>query len=314
MPRHNVAQCPSWGILRSIHLCFPTRSLAYQLGLRYPEIAGNLLALEAGAVSALQQPGEALSLLVLGPLKALPKGRRAVVRSNLQASPLRVYSSTLAPSPCVAAPRQATAVSPRLPSSQVLIDALDEGEPPGSKSALANSILRLVTSLCEAGALVIATTRPNPPHIVDALRGRWGSAAFIQRTTADFVVSVPSVGGPLQLTEDWAAAFARHSGSKVFCTLASAILSRFPAAAGQPPPASLCAAYKMAFELESEQLGAAANAPAVARLLQLLVSAREPPSVAALAALGARNALPFLPFWGVLFQASALLAIILACM
>ena len=41
----------------------------------------------------------------------------------------------------------------------------------------------------------------------------------------------------------------------------------------------------------------------MARLLQLLMSAREPPSMAVLEAFGLRAALQHLPGWGVLFQA-----------
>jgi hypothetical protein len=68
----------------------------------------------------------------------------------------------------------------------------------------------------------------------------------------------------------------------------------------RPVPRTLQRAYQAWFDCYWPQEAAAARA--VAELLRLLVTSREPPSLSLLDALGMRAVLPALPGWGVLFQ------------
>jgi hypothetical protein len=83
--------------------------------------------------------------------------------------------------------------------------------------------------------------------------------------------------------------------NKLFWAVAAALHERH-----QPSkaPATLAEAYEMFFALSPAPAEAA---EAVAALLQLIATAREPPCIAALEALGVRASLPQLPGWGVLF-------------
>ena len=226
------------------------KSLCYQLALRFPAFAAAVLELDAAAVAQLQQPEQALEMLVLKPLAAQPAGQRAVV----------------------------------------LFDALDEADPQGGATALSNPVVRIVTALHAAGALVVATTRPDPPHIVRALQGRWGGA-FLPSSPGEMLKA--SAAADDTLRADWKGALDRNAGSKIFCTAAAKLLELAPNAS---PPESLAAAYQAIFAHSADKLAE------VAPLLQLLMAAREPPSVAALEQLGVRKDLRALPGVGVLFQ------------
>lgn len=257
------------------------KSLCYQLALRHRAFADAVLRLDPSSVASLQRADEALAALVAEPLRALPAG---------------------------------------IPPPVVLFDALDEADPLGARTALSNPLVRLVTALHAAGALVVATTRPVPEHVPRALEGRWGAAAFLRRGVVDFlsVASPPSPApeaaaapqrrsakGQEVMPEAWRAAIAANSGSKVFCTVATALheSSRTAAGGGPPaaPPQTLAQGYLAFFERNWPAEGSPAEAE-LRRLLQILMAAREPPSVAALEALGARRALSLLPGWGTLFQ------------
>jgi len=204
------------------------KSLAYQLARRFPEVAKELLALDASAVAGLQRPDEALEMLVLQLLKALPAGTRPVF----------------------------------------LFDALDEADPPGANTALANRAVRCITALHAAGALVVVTTRPKPPHIVAALKGRWGDA-FSESTPSQYLRAGTAAAG--DVSEAWRARLTEKASSKIFCMAAGALLAADKAAA---PPASLAAAYEAIF---SRSTGVLDNMK-VKALLQLLMAACEPPS------------------------------------
>lgn len=90
------------------------------------------------------------------------------------------------------------------------------------------------------------------------------------------------------------------SPPKVFRTVAGALRASHPSA---PAPSTLSEALRSLFEIS---VPAPDAAPGVLRLLQLLLAAREPPSVAALELLGVRRNLPHLPGWGVIFQVRGL--------
>ena len=175
-----------------------------------------------------------------------------------------------------------------------LFDALDEAEPAGCITALSNPLIGIVTALHTAGCLVVTTTRPKPSHIVDALRRRWSDASFSNTTPGSFLQPAKVADGVL--SKDWRDLYAKISGRKVFCTVAAALLKQNPVAAA---PDSLAAAYAAIFEHGwPKDAGQGAE---VKRLLEILMAAREPPSVAALEQLGVRGALSLLPGWTVLF-------------
>lgn len=244
------------------------KSLAYQLSLRFRAVADAVLALDAKQVARLERPEEALRLLVVEPLQALRKqgGRRAVI----------------------------------------LFDALDEADPPGANSSLSNPVVRLLASLREAQPVLVATTRPVPEHIVETLRGRWKDD-FHLKAPGDFLAAAqrqeeqrPAAGGGAAAADDeWARALATNSKSKVFCVVAAALRDRYPEST---PPKDVWAAFETAFRL-GWPAGEAAGLD-LEKTLQLLLAAREPPSVAALESMGVRSVLSSLPLWGVLFQAS----------
>ena len=95
---------------------------------------------------------------------------------------------------------------------------------------------------------------------------------------------------------------------QVYCTAATALFLLRPEA---PAPATLADVYCAFFDHASAGWGGdggeggrgGAGPEETRLLLQLLMAARQPPSVAALELLGVRQTLPCLPGWGVLFQA-----------
>ena len=178
----------------------------------------------------------------------------------------------------------------------LLFDALDEAELPGTTTALLNEGVRLVSGLHGAGVQIVVTTRPTTQHIVEALQGRWGSA-YQGRQPEDYLRN-NVLRGAVGMPDTWHEALKAHASSKVYCTVAAELWRRhLPPAPLPPPPASIAAAYEVFFT-QAGPLGRGCT-----RLLQLLMAAREPPSVAQLEALEVRAFLPYLPGWGILFQA-----------
>lgn len=247
-----------------------SRSLACQLARRFPQFAAALLALPAARVRAVQRADEAVELLVAAPLRALPpEQRKGVV---------------------------------------ILFDALDEAQPHGGGGGggtLQNEVLRIVAAVQQAGAAVVCTTRPEP-NILAALRGRLPPGAFLLRSPADYLITAEAAatttsGQSKPLPEKLRAALAAHAGNKVFCVVAQALFEAHGDKDGFCAPSSLPDAYEATFELGWPPKDSA-NEKAVRRLLEVLLAAREPPSVAALELLGVRQALPLLPGFGTLFQ------------
>lgn len=201
--------------------------------------------------------------------------------------------------------------------------AAAQAEPSNTASALSNAALRLLSSLAFALSggprlCVVVTTRPDPPHILAALSGHWGRRL---RTFQPRELRVDASAAP-----GAAAAAARHPSlallenedparrsflsveealeanaeSKVFCAVLRALITtngRLGSAAGVVPR-TLSDAYA-AFFAASEAAMTRERRPQemeVKALLEVLVAAREPPSLVLLAALGARR--PFLPARG----------------
>lgn len=288
------------------------RSLAYQLSRRFPAtFAPAVLALPPARVRALQRADDAVEMLVCAPLRALPaedRARAVILIDALDEAQPGASSST---------------------------------STGGGGGALANEVIRIVSALQQAGAAVVVTTRPEP-HVLGALRGRLSAGAFLLRTPADYLLSSEATdalngalpeqqqkesatGGaegekqatkqagavPISMPQELRAALKEKAGHKVFCVVARALFDAHccataaAAAAAAPAapfrvPGSLGEAYASLFELGWPK--EAADTVSVTKLLQVLLAAREPPTVAALELLGVRAALPLLPGYGTLFQ------------
>ena len=147
----------------------------------------------------------------------------------------------------------------------LLFDALDEA---GGNDTSISKVLSLVLDLGRIAGValsVIVTTRPET-GILAALRSRWRSNAH-----------------------DFAPDSLRHGDQH--SRLLALLRSQAPGVAF----ASVDAAYAAFFD-------AATVHADVTRLLSILMAAQQPPSLALLEALGARNACKALPGWGLLFQ------------
>ena len=151
----------------------------------------------------------------------------------------------------------------------LLVDALDEANE-GSRSAV-SKVLDLVLDLGrlqpDAAALSIIVTMRPEDGIIAPLRSCY-------RSFKDFAPSALRADGNAQ--------------SKLLRLLRSCMPS---AAAG-----SVDEAYAAFFT------GATGDAAPVARLLSVLMAARQPPSMAQLESLGVRSACASLPGWGLLFE------------
>lgn len=310
------------------------KTLAYQLGLQIPEMAEALLSLDPTRVARVQREAEALDALLVSPLTAALGGggrqgrtQRAVVLVDALDESEPSGAAAAAGSAPEAGGEETTEEDYRGPSS--------------TGSALWNPILRAVTALAAVpGLLVVVMTRPDPPHIRRALAGRWGEQAasaaaeicagggFAAAPLSDFhqaaAAASPQQQQQGQLPPGWSAAVAvnqpspaaerdspyRTAGSENSRLLRAvcaelALRHEGPIASrALPPPATLSEAYALAFDLGWPAPGAARER--ATRLVQLLVAAREPPSVAALERLGVREALEDLPLFGFLFQVPVL--------
>lgn len=188
-----------------------------------------------------------------------------------------------------------------------------------------------------AGRLsVIVTCRSQPPVLVDAISGWWGPLSR-RFSPGDFRPTVgsaaanatgflrvpvppsdppPSTSAPAPRSRPSSGTQPRSGSRKrladsapssmVLQMVFSEFRARHPsAAASAATPRTLQEAYLRWFETEwpDTDTGDPEAETGVRRLLALLVTAREPPTVAQLAALGARDALSRLPGHSVLFHA-----------
>ena len=245
------------------------RSLAYQLACAHAAFGDALLALPAAAAeSALSDPARGAELLLLQPLRCL---------ANVSDPPPRVT---------------------------LLFDALDEAEAaeaPGSISRALRLILGLGLESGSGGALppisVVVTTRPEP-RILDALRGCWRDAMTVFPAEAQRQDAAPpphAGAGGMLLARALSAARsrARSREPRLLAYLRTAMRAEGLAAEAV---STVDAAYELFFA------AAGPLAPPVRRALALLLAARQPPSLALLEGLHAREACAALPGWHVLFR------------
>ena len=313
--------------------------------LRFPAFTDYILGLDPAAVLGLQNVEDAVRLLLMQPLRLLPPGETVTL----------------------------------------LLDALEEAEASLAPSALTNPMVRLLSSIAVGAEadeaqgvgprlMLIITTRQDPPHILRALRGRWGDRLkewsprdFLLPPSPPIASALPPPAAPEPISRCWsfrckgaacpcgglgstwpgtspakssdvalggpvsslnvetlgaAASLAAGPGpprrvktellppstatleagelnsSKILLRVA-AEFRKEPGAEAIPPPSTLSEAYRSWFALQWPP--GAEEGAAAARALALLLAAREPPTAAAVHALGAREPLQSLPGWGVLF-------------
>ena len=238
------------------------KSLAHQLGSMLPPVAVRLLALSKAEIDGLQRSEDAIRMLLLEPLAALPPD---------SVQPVLVF------------------------------DALDEADAPKNPSALANPVLRFVLSMHAAAVPIFVTTRPKPNHITVSLRARWGDA-LTKWEPRNLREDVPTGGldylpaAKRHAVEDILLASEDVTASKIFRVVLLAALPHLRD--GAALPASLPEAYAAFFEATMPRDATAAKA--VTKLLRVLVASRVPPTVATLKAMGLGGAWIALP--GSLFK------------
>lgn len=296
-----------------------------------------LLALDPETVAGMQKVDEAVTVLLLDPLRALPEGQTVVL----------------------------------------LFDALDEAEAASasgaaasapaelSTNALANPVLRFLSLLHggDAGShlRVVCTCRPRPPHVIEALQGRWGTEFFKllpvaemreapapakatrrrhalslnpelesskARTLGERIGSIAPIkdhcAQPVSLPADellhsphnllclflaflaFSPVFPRAltpnpHAKQVFCFVAGELVARQTSI--KKAPQSLHEAYEAWFT--DFWPAAERDREPVAAALRLLMAAREPPSVNLLENVGVGISFDQLPGWRVLFQVRA---------
>lgn len=205
-------------------------------------------------------------------------------------------------------------VCPALPE-QVLIDAVDEAQPPDSSLALENPAVRLLAALRAAGVVVVATTRDEPEHVARAVRGCWPARCVreidprpLRRRQEE------AAGSPQQLRASPAeepqpdaprTSVPAADADPLLRRVSQALLRIFPDAS---QPSRLEEAFEVFFVRSLGVLSADGNDDAergVRSLLAVLVTTREPPCMSALEVMGVRGYVPHLPGMGELFEARA---------
>jgi WD40 repeat protein len=241
------------------------RSLSYQLAQHFPSFAAAVLALSPADAESLTDPAKAWELLLKRPLITLQSDTRVVL----------------------------------------LFDALDEAGGGGSRSDAISKVLSLILDLgrldvhggvassdsetesvwetdsegtteveiveVPSALSIIVTTRPEERAIMAPLRGCWRGDSFMQLAPAALRADATESPKLLQLLQQ-----------------------RLPAGAAEH---SIDAAYQAIFQAASSEQAHGTNV-----LLAIVLSARQPPSMAQLEALGVRGACASLPGWGFLFH------------